>query len=59
MMKYNVELEKDKPCWLKKYGCPCSTGGCYGLPDEGCPVYQWFMNVMDYHKRKVSTPQGE
>lgn len=52
MMKYNIELEKDSQCWLYKYGCPCRTGGCYGLPDSGCPVYKWFKEVIEFQEKK-------
>ena len=49
-MKYNLELEKDKRCWLYQYGCPCRTAGCWGLPDDGCPVYEWFKQVIEYQE---------
>ena len=39
-------LEK---CWLYD-GCPCRSGGCYGLPDDGCPVYRWFKKVIEKQK---------
>ena len=26
--------------------CPCSNGGCVGLPDEGCYVYRWFKKLI-------------
>ena len=51
MFKYNLEAEKDKPCWLTKYNCPCRAGGCYGLPDEDCPVYRWFKQVIEYQEK--------
>lgn len=51
-MKYNFELEKNKKCWLAKYNCPCQTGGCYGLPDSGCPVYRWFKQLINYQENK-------
>lgn len=51
-MEYNLELEENKKCWLTKYNCPCLTGGCYGLPDEGCPVYRWFKEVIQYQEDK-------
>ena len=51
MFKYNLEVEKDKPCWLTKYNCPCRTGSCYGLPDDGCPVYRWFKQVIEYQEK--------
>jgi len=50
-LKYNLELEKDKKCWLYKYGCPCRTAGCWGLPDDGCPVYEWFKQVIEYQEQ--------
>lgn len=33
-------------CWLFNYGCPCRTGSCFGLPDDGCPVYVWFKKLV-------------
>jgi len=51
-MKYNLEVEKEKFCWLYKYNCHCRTGGCYGLPDNGCPVYRWFKLVIKYQKER-------
>lgn len=33
-------------CWLFNYGCPCRTGSCFGLPDDGCPVYVWFKKLI-------------
>lgn len=38
-------------------GCPYHTGGCYGLPDEGCPVYRWFKQIIE--KQLVSRGDGE
>lgn len=26
--------------------CPSRTGGCVGLPDDGCPVYRWFKKLI-------------
>lgn len=52
MFKYNLEAEKNKPCWLTKYNCPCKTGSCYGLPDDGCPVYRWFKQVIEYQEER-------
>ena len=50
-MEYNLDEEKNKPCWLMKHGCPCRTGSChYGLPDNGCPVYRWFKQVIEWNK---------
>ena len=40
------EIKKLEQCWLYN-GCPCHTGGCYGLPDEGCPVYRWFKQIIE------------
>jgi len=28
-MEYNLELEKEKKCWLYELGCPCRTAGCW------------------------------
>ena len=50
--EYNLELEKDKQCWLFKHGCPCRTGACWGLPDDGCPVYRWFKQVIEYNTKE-------
>ena len=36
----------DNRCWLYS-GCPCRTGACYGLPDDGCPVYRWFRKLIE------------
>lgn len=39
-------------CYL--YGsCKCQTAGCVVLPDEGCPVYRYFKDliVKDYENR--------
>lgn len=49
-MEFNLELEEDKQCWLYKHGCPCRTGACWGLPDDGCPVYRWFKQVIEYQE---------
>ena len=59
MIEYNLELEKHKQCWLYKYGCPCRTGGCYGLPDDGCPVYRWFKQVIKYREGDKNEIQAE
>ena len=40
-------MDDDGRCWLYQYGCPCRTGGCFGLPDEGCPVYRWFRYLIE------------
>ena len=32
-------------CYLKG-NCPCQTGSCYGEPDEGCPVYRYFRDLI-------------
>ena len=32
-------------CYLKG-NCPCQTGSCYGDPDEGCPVYRYFRDLI-------------
>lgn len=56
-MKYNLEIEKHKQCWLYKY-CPCRTGGCYGLPDKGCPVYEWFKQVIAYQEGEEKNEMG-
>ena len=36
---------KLEQCWLFN-GCPCRTGACWGLPDDGCPVYRWFKELI-------------
>ena len=33
-------------------GCPCRTASCYGLPDEGCPVYRWFKKLIEDNEMK-------
>lgn len=38
--------------------CPSRTGGCVGLPDDGCPVYRWFKklileNIADAAKKMI------
>lgn len=48
--EYNLELQKNKQCWLYNHGCPCRTAGCWGLPDDGCPVYRWFKEVIEYQE---------
>jgi len=48
--EYNLELQKNKKCWLYKYECPCRTAGCWGLPDDGCSVYRWFKEVIEYQE---------
>lgn len=53
-MEFNLKVEEDKQCWLWKYGCPCRTAGCYGLPDDGCPVYRWFKELIKYQEDKRS-----
>lgn len=50
------EIETLEQCWLYN-GCPCRTGSCYGLPDEGCPVYRWFKQIIE--KQLVSRGDGE
>lgn len=50
-MEYDIEKEKNKMCWMYD-GCKCRTAGCYGLPDEGCPVYRWFRAVITYNESK-------
>ena len=50
-MEFNLKLEEHKICWLYKYNCPCRTGGCYGLPDDECPVYRQFKEVINYQER--------
>lgn len=49
-MEFNLELEKNKQCWLYNHKCPCRTAGCWGLPDDGCPVYRWFKEVIEYQE---------
>ena len=50
-MMYDLESEKNKTCWLFDIGCPCRTGSCHsGLPDDGCPVYRWFKEVVEWNK---------
>lgn len=42
----------DEKCYL--YGsCKCQTAGCVVLPNEGCPVYRYFKDliVKDYEAR--------
>ena len=42
----------DEKCYL--YGsCKCQTAGCVVRPDNGCPVYRYFRDliVKDYEKR--------
>lgn len=42
----------DKKCYL--YGsCKCQTAGCVVRPDNGCPVYRYFKNIIvkDYETR--------
>lgn len=42
----------DEKCYL--YGsCKCQTAGCVFRPDNGCPVYRYFKDliVKDYEKR--------
>jgi len=53
-------MEKNKPCWLKEW-CPCKTAVCgTSKPDEGCPVYRYFQNLMneDAEKYKLSIDLG-
>ena len=46
---------KSEHCWLYKYGCPCRTASCWGLPDEGCPVYIWFKKfILDREKESIA-----
>lgn len=33
-------------CWLKEW-CPCKTAGCVTRPDDGCPVYRYFKNLIE------------
>ena len=42
----------EEKCYL--YGsCKCQTAGCVVRPDNGCPVYRYFKDliVKDYEKR--------
>ena len=52
---YNEYLGMDEnkleKCWFYN-GCPCHTGSCYELPDEGCPVYRWFKQIIEENKIK-------
>ena len=31
-------------------GCSYRTESCYGLPDEGCPIYNWFKQIIEEKK---------
>lgn len=42
----------DNRCWLYS-ACPCRTGGCYGLPDDGCPVYRWFRKLIEEREKNT------
>ena len=42
-----IQKLRDKRCWFFAYGCPCRTAVCYGLPDDGCPVYRWFKELIE------------
>jgi len=47
-----MEMPIDEKCYL--YGsCKCQTAGCVVRPDNGCPVYRYFRDliVKDYEKR--------
>ena len=50
-----MENETLERCWLYKYNCPGRTGACWGLPDEGCPVYRWFEDLIRKRGEKVVT----
>ena len=47
-----METKIDEKCYL--YGsCKCQTAGCVVRPDNGCPVYRYFKNLIinDYENR--------
>ena len=47
-----MEMPIDEKCYL--YGsCKCQTAGCVVRPDNGCPVYRYYRDliVKDYEKR--------
>ena len=43
-------MDEPKRCWLFD-GCPCRSGGCFGLPDDGCPVYVWFKKLIEERQK--------
>lgn len=53
-----MEMSIEK-CYL--YGsCKCQTAGCVVLPDEGCPVYRYFKDLIikDYENRLKADMAG-
>jgi len=43
--------QSNKRCWLYD-GCPCRTAGCWGTPDEGCPVYRYFKQLIEEREKE-------
>lgn len=41
-----IDENKLEQCRLYD-GCPYHTASCYGLPDEGCPVYRWVKQIIE------------
>ena len=49
----NIEeslIPKDEHCVLRNM-CKYKTGGCVVLPDDGCPVYRWFKELINKEPR--------
>ena len=40
-----IEEIKLEECPFRKW-CPHRTGGCVALPDDGCPVYRYFKQLI-------------
>ena len=51
-MNEKEDMILDQRCWLYD-GCPCRSGGCFGLPDDGCPVYIWFEKLIKDRNRNA------
>ena len=49
--EFIIKHDTHKRCWLFELGCPYRTGCCFGLPDNGCPTYRWFKEVVKYNNK--------
>ena len=43
-------IPKDEQCVFLDM-CRYRTGGCVVLPDDGCPVYRWFKELINKEPR--------
>ena len=53
-MEHDEALKLLEKCWLFDC-CKFRTGACYGLPDEGCPLYRWFKDLIEAKTKFISS----